>query len=67
MKIDCDVLNGKYSLKSFRFSKEIDSTREVLANAEAVPLGDQEFILRGLSSYDVVSSTSLINEALNQL
>lgn len=57
MKIDCDVLNG-------RNSSENSSNREVLVNFKTVPLGDQDSILRGLSSYYVVSSISLFN-ALN--
>ena len=58
MKIDCDVLKGKNS-------NEYSSNREVLGQTKTVPLGDQEFILRCLSSYDVVSPSSTINEALN--
>ena len=54
MKIDCDVLKG-------RNSAEYSSNREVLINFKTVPLGDQELILRGLSSYYVVSSISLFN------
>lgn len=54
MKIDCDVLQGNYSNEFF-------SNREVLVLTKTVPLGDQEVILRGLSSYNVVSSTSLFN------
>ena len=46
MKIDCDVLKGKNS-------QELSSNREVLGQTKTVPLGDQEFILRCLSSYDV--------------
>ncbi len=54
MKIVCDVLNGKCS-------KELSSAREVLISFKTVQLGDQDSILRGLSSYYVVSLTSLFN------
>ncbi len=54
MKIDCDVLGGNL----------LPSNREILTQVKIVPLGDQEYLLRCLSSYDVTSFPSHINEAI---
>lgn len=62
MKIDCDVLGSKI-LKAKVFNSLL-SNREVLTQVKIVPLGDQEYILSCLSSYDVTCSTSNINEAI---
>lgn len=61
MKIDCDVLGSSDS--EFNRSGLFTSNREILTLVKIVRLGDQEHILRCLSSYDVVCSTSFINEA----
>lgn len=61
MKINCDVLVENYlEIKS---SKLFLSNREALTKFKAVPLGDQDYFLCCLSSYDVTCFSSPINEA----
>jgi len=61
MKIDCDVLSGNiFESKGFNI---LPSNREILTQVKIVPLGDQEYLLRCLSSYDVTRLTSHTNEA----
>lgn len=61
MKIDCDVL-VESSLEK-KTSKLFHSNREALTKVKAVPLGDQDYFLSCLSSYDVICFSSPINEA----
>lgn len=61
MKIDCDVLvENNLEINASKLSP---SNREVLTKVKTVPLGDQDYFLSCLSSYDVICFSSPINEA----